>query len=224
MRTATTLSTSYSEDADTFEIGIDEAGRGPLFGPVYTAAVVLPKPESGTFRHEDMKDSKRFHSKKKLHQTAMYIREHAIAYSIQSIEPTVVDAVNIRQAVFQGMHAAIQDVMGQLHIDKNCLLLVDGNDFLPYTIFDPTTDTLRAIPHVTIEGGDNKHTCIAAASILAKDARDAYIADLCVQHPDLITRYGLDTNMGYGTPRHLEGIRQFGITEWHRKTFSIKKK
>jgi ribonuclease HII len=203
MRTATTLSTSYSEDADTFEIGIDEAGRGPLFGPVYTAAVVLPKPESGTFRHEDMKDSKRFHSKKKLHQTAMYI---------QSIEPTVVDAVNIRQAVFQGMHAAIQDVMGQLHIDKNCLLLVDGNDFLPYTIFDPTTNTLRAIPHVTI-------------SILAKDARDAYIADLCVQHPDLITRYGLDTNMGYGTQRHLEGIRQFGITEWHRKTFSsIKKK
>jgi ribonuclease HII len=79
---------------------------------------------------------------------------------------------------------------------------------------------MREIPSVTVEGGDNLYLSIAAASILAKVARDEYIGDLCVEHPYLVERYGLDTNMGYGTRAHMAGIREYGITEWHRKSYA----
>ena len=104
--------------------------------------------------------------------------------------------------------------------DNKYHLLVDGNDFKPFTIMRDD-DGLVQVPHTCIEGGDNTYSCIAAASILAKVARDDYIADLCAQTPDLITRYDLLKNKGYGTKKHMDGIKQYGITEWHRKTFGI---
>jgi ribonuclease HII len=215
----------YYNKENTFEIGIDEAGRGPLFGRLYVAAVILPKDSS--FRHEDMKDSKKFHSKKKIQQVAEYIKNNAISWSIQYIESEVIDEINIRQAVFKGMHECIRDILSKLgenetkDVDKNgVMLLVDGNDFKPFTFYDEDIEEIRSLRHETVEKGDNKYTCIAAASILAKVARDQYITELCEKNPELSEKYGINTNMGYGTKAHMDGIKQHGITEWHRKSFA----
>jgi ribonuclease HII len=102
---------------------------------------------------------------------------------------------------------------------SDCTAVIDGNYFTPYRVFDKTTESICEMPHVTIEQGDGKYMAIAAASILAKTARDNYISELCQTYPDLVTRYSLDKNMGYGTKAHLDGIREHGITQWHRKTF-----
>lgn len=217
-----TLLTHYNID-NVFEIGIDEAGRGPLFGRLYVAAVILPKDSS--FRHEDMKDSKKFHSKKKIHQVADYIKSNAIAWSIQYIESDVIDEINIRQAVFKGMHECIREILSKLvekePVNKDeILLLVDGNDFKPFTYYDEDVEEIRSLRHETVEKGDNKYTCIAAASILAKVQRDQYISELCEKNPELSEKYGINTNMGYGTKTHMDGIKQYGITEWHRKSFA----
>jgi ribonuclease HII len=102
---------------------------------------------------------------------------------------------------------------------NRCMAVVDGNYFTPYRAFDKSDDTIHEMPFVTIEQGDAKYMAIAAASILAKTARDEYVIDLCKQNPVLVDRYGLDTNMGYGTKKHLDGIREHGISQWHRRTF-----
>lgn len=221
------LSKYYDKDANQYEIGIDEAGRGPLFGRLYVAGVVLPKGDE--FLHGNMKDSKKFSSKKKIREQAEYIKTHCIAWSVQYIEPDVIDEINIRQAVFRGMHACIRDIIQKIKgigFQRNprhpneYMLLVDGNDFKTFTIYDDNSEELRAFPYETIEGGDNKYTAIAAASILAKVSHDEYIAELCEKYPALVERYGLDKNVGYGTKTHLEGIQEHGITQWHRKTFA----
>jgi len=98
-------------------------------------------------------------------------------------------------------------------------ILVDGNDFKPYLRFKD--DNYIHVNHICIEGGDNKYCAIAAASILAKTERDKYIQELCEEHPDLKERYGLDKNKGYGTKQHLDGIKNYGISKWHRKTYGI---
>lgn len=215
------LQHAYDPENNKYEIGIDEAGRGPLFGRLYVAAVVLPKDSS--FRHEDMKDSKKFHSKKKIQQVAEYIKTNSIAWSVKYVEPEIIDDINIRQAVFKGMHECIRDVINKLHAESDettgIMLLVDGNDFKPFTLYDDDKEEILALNHQTIEGGDNKYTSIAAASILAKVERDQYIADLCERYPELSSRYKIDTNMGYGTKVHLDGILEHGITQWHRKTY-----
>jgi len=208
---------------NTYEIGVDEAGRGPMFGRLYVGAVVLPK-DAEQFDHTRMKDSKKFTSKKKIQEVSEYIKTDAIAWSVQYIEADVIDQINIRQAVFRGMHACIKEIIEKMiekGINNDPFLLVDGNDFKPYTIFSENTGEIREIPSITIEGGDNKYTAIAAASILAKVARDDYIANLCVQYPDLVSRYSIDKNMGYGTRAHLDGIRQHGITQWHRQSYGL---
>lgn len=206
------------DKSNSFEIGIDEAGRGPLFGRLYVAAVILPK--DSLFRHEDMKDSKKFHSKKKIQKIAEYIKSNAIGWSVQYIEASVIDEINVRQAVFKGMHECIREILSKIGENKDdVLLLVDGNDFKPFTFYDEEREEIRSLRHETIEQGDNKYTCIAAASILAKVARDQYIAELCEKKPELAEKYGIDTNMGYGTKVHMDGIRQYGITEWHRRSF-----
>lgn len=218
---------NYYNIENLFEIGIDEAGRGPLFGRLYVAAVILPK--DSTFRHEDMKDSKKFHSKKKIQAVAEYIKTNAKAWSIQYIESDVIDEINIRQAVFKGMHECIREILSKLgksegeitSVDKNgVMLLVDGNDFKPFTYYDEDVEEIRSLRHETVEKGDNKYTCIAAASILAKVQRDQYIVELCEKNPELSEKYGINTNMGYGTKTHMDGIKQYGITEWHRKSFA----
>lgn len=221
---------SQHDSSNLYEIGIDEAGRGPLFGRLYVAAVVLPKDDS--FLHKDIKDSKKIHSRKKITELSEYIRNHAAAYHVQYIEHTTIDTINIRQSVFQGMHECVRNCIQQLESriedgsdvsDKSYtqkyMLLVDGNDFKPYVQFDDSTNTLVSIPHQTFEGGDNTYIAIAAASILAKSARDQYIEDLCLKYPELSSRYGLEKNMGYGTKQHLTGILEHGITQWHRRTY-----
>jgi ribonuclease HII len=211
------------DEANLFEIGVDECARGPMFGRLYVAAAILPK--DGAFRHELMKDSKKIKSKKKMRELSDYIKENAIAWHIHFIEADVIDEINIRQAVFRGMRECIKQLLAAVdESGKNTLLVIDGNDFLPYTVFDESTETLREIPHVTVEKGDGTYSFIAAASILAKNAHDEYILELCEQYPLLKTRYSLHENVGYGTAKHLSGIAQHGITQWHRKTYGVCKK
>lgn len=215
-QTHTCLEKIYNPNHEHYEIGIDEAGRGPLFGRVYTAAVILPK-DSDTFHYEWMKDSKKFHSEKKINDVAEYIKQHAVAWAVTYEDEKSIDKINILQATYKSMHNSIH----QIHSHQISCLIVDGNNFKPYNYFDSNLMKYVSIPHVCVEGGDNKYACIAAASILAKTERDKYIHELCEQHPDLITHYNLDKNKGYGTKSHLDGIRFHGITEWHRKSFGI---
>jgi ribonuclease HII len=203
------------------EIGIDEAGRGPMLGRVYAAAVILPK-DNESFNHSLMKDSKKFHSKKKIEAAAEYIKNNAVAWSVQYEDEDVIDKINILQATQSAMHKAIKCVISTTpHNLDNILLLVDGNYFNPLTILEQRTKTMRHIKSQLVEGGDNKYTAIAAASILAKVERDKYIDELCITNPELGECYGIDTNKGYGSQKHINGIKQFGITKWHRKTFGI---
>jgi ribonuclease HII len=217
------LKKSYNEDQSVYEIGVDEAGRGPLFGRVYTAAVILPKDDS--FDHSKMKDSKKFHSKKKIEEIAEYIKQNAIAWFISFEDEKTIDDINILQATQQSMRHSILEVMKQFnqkektHHSYN--LLIDGNYFTPITVPNKKSNKLDIIPYVTIEGGDNKYSAIAAASILAKTERDKYIESLCKENPNLADWYGIDTNMGYGAKKHIDGIKEHGITVWHRRTFGL---
>jgi ribonuclease HII len=215
----TCLKPAYCEDNDVLEIGVDEAGRGPMFGRVYTGAVILPK-SMDAFQHTLMKDSKKFHSEKKIREVAAYIKANAVAWAVGWADEREIDQLNIRRATHKAMHQAIAAVLAKQVNMKNILLLVDGNDFTPFV---DKSESIVPVPlqHVCIEGGDNTYSAIAAASILAKVARDDYIAELCAQQPDLITRYDLLKNKGYGTKKHMDGIKQYGITQWHRKTFGI---
>ena len=213
----------FDEDISIIECGIDEAGRGPMFGRVYAGLVVLPKDDS--FDHLQMKDSKKFHSKNKkiIEQVAEYIKENAIAWAVEYEDEQTIDEINILQATQSAMHKCIKTVLTKipdLYLE-NILLLVDGNYFKPYTVLNKTKTKMETIRYQMIEGGDNKYTSIAAASILAKVARDTYINDLCALNPELIDHYGIDSNKGYGSKKHMDGIKQHGITKWHRKTFGI---
>jgi ribonuclease HII len=223
--TPTTLLPFYN-NSNRWEIGVDEAGRGPMFGRLYVAGVILPKDSS--FRHEDMKDSKRFHSPKKIKAVSDYIKSNALAWHIQFISEDVIDQINIRQAVLRAMHECclqcirqIQTVNPDTRVDTDVFLLIDGNDFVSFRMYDEKTECMIEIPHDTVEGGDNTYTSIAAASILAKVARDEYITELCEQYPQLQEKYGIAKNKGYGTKTHLDGIREHGITQWHRRSFGI---
>jgi len=206
------LKECYLEN-DVLEIGIDEVGRGPLFGRVYAAAVILPK--DNTFDHYKMKDSKKFHSKKKIQEVADYIKSNAIAWSIKYIDEKTIDQINILQASQKAMHESILDVMDKSG-QNNYNLLLDGNYFKPFECKKNVTYNFWCI-----EQGDNIYSSIAAASIIAKVERDKYIDDLCLENPILKSNYGIDTNKGYGAKKHIDGIKQFGITQWHRKTFGI---
>ena len=223
------LQTQYHLE-NLYEIGIDEAGRGPLFGRLYVAGVVLPKDRP--FYHKDIKDSKKIKSRKKMGAVAEYIKTNALVYSIQFIEHDEIDRINIRQAVFKAAHLCIKSMIQQIGFKEDLpietknrfFILMDGNDFIPYTDFDKETNRIISIPDDTIEGGDNKYMAIAAASILAKDCRDTYMEELCKEYPELSLRYGLEKNMGYGTKLHRDGIQEYGICQWHRRTYGLCKK
>jgi ribonuclease HII len=219
------LKIAFNLNNSTIEIGIDEAGRGPMFGRVYAGVAVLPKDD--TFNHSWMKDSKKFHSQKKIEEVAEYIKENAVAWAVEYEDESVIDNINILQATQSAMHKGIKKVLQQLETKDNetnydnILLLVDGNYFKPFSILNKSKTKLVNIQHYTVEGGDNKYTSIAAASILAKVERDKYIEQLCNENPELIDKYGIDSNKGYGSKKHMDGIKQHGITKWHRKTFGI---
>jgi len=217
-----------------YEVGVDEAGRGPLFGRVYTGAVILPSADDASrpFDFSILKDSKKFHSEKKIREVSDYIKEHAVAWAISYEEPEVIDSMNIRRATLQCMRKAIKTAIEghtqdaeqrgrRIPTVNDYLLLVDGNDFIPFGNYNQDTDEVETYTHVCVEGGDNTYACIAAASILAKVARDDYIEKLCDQHPVLDEMYSLRGNKGYGAKKHLDGIREHGITQWHRRSYGI---
>ena len=210
-----------NENNKYIEIGIDEAGRGPMFGRVYSAAVILPKSDI-LFNNSLMKDSKKFHSVKKIRQAAEYIKQNAIAWHVSYACEKTIDQINIRNATHKAMHEAIQEVITKTSNlnsgdNKNYHLLVDGCDFTPFVSKDEHT----SISHTCIEGGDNLYSAIAAASILAKVERDKYIEEMCIEEPVLITKYDLLNNKGYGTKKHMEGIEKYGISPFHRRSFGI---
>jgi len=217
------LSPHFNESND-IEIGVDEAGRGPLFGRLYVAGIVLPKSTSD-FKFHLLKDSKKFHSSKKIKEVEQYIKENAIAWHVSFAEADEIDEINIRQAVLKHMRICCSSLLEKTNANigtdlHKILLLVDGNDFPAFTKYDATKEEIVEIPSTTVEGGDNTYCAIAGASILAKVARDEYIEQLCDEYPELDEHYNLRKNKGYGTKAHIDGIKTHGITPWHRKSYS----
>ena len=219
----------YNSVENVLEIGLDEAGRGPLFGRVYTAAVILPKDNS--FDYSKVKDSKKFHSKKKIEEAFEYVKQNALAWYVSYEDEKKIDEINILQATQLSMHNSINEIrkiynkkMKETNkkegLDYSYSLLIDGNYFNPITTLNKETNKIETLPYITIEGGDNKYASIAAASILAKVARDKYIDDLCLQNPELSENYSIDSNKGYGAKKHIDGIKEHGITIWHRRSFA----
>jgi ribonuclease HII len=241
------LSTSYrpssadggdSDDSASpthkYEIGVYEVGRGPLFGRVYTGAVILPPAASSpSFDFFLLKDSKKFTSDKKIREVSDYIKEHAVAWAVAYEEPAVIDALNIRRATLQCMRTAINTVIKNHGATvspapapapiptSDYLLLIDGNDFIPMGNYNQRTSEIENYRHICVEGGDDTYACIAAGSILAKVARDDYIEKLCDEYPVLDELYSLRGNKGYGAKKHMDGIREHGITQWHRRSYGI---
>lgn len=183
------------------EAGCDEAGRGPLAGPVYAAAVILPE----GFRHPLLNDSKQM-TEKAREELRPIIEAEAVAWAVEAVNPEEIDRLNILWASVTGMQRAV------LRLDPApAFLLVDGNKFRPFGPYG--FNDFRTVVH-----GDATYASIAAASVLAKTHRDAFMRELSRQYPE----YGWDSNMGYPTPGHIEAIRRFGYTPWHRKSFHVK--
>ena len=175
--------------------GTDEAGRGCLSGPVTAAAVILPK----SFRHPMLNDSKKLSAKQRA-ILAPIIKQSAISYGISHVSPQEIDRINILQASIEAMHKSI----AKLETSPD-FIIVDGNKFNPYP----------NIPHETIVKGDSKFYAIAAASVLAKTARDEYMLALHKKFP----LYQWNKNMGYPTSIHKAAILKWGVSPHHRKTF-----
>ena len=196
-------------EENKLEVGLDEAGRGCLLGPVCIGAVIMNDIRDLPPPHE-IRDSKKC-SPKVRSELRRYIEENAIVFNVQMIHEERIDKVNILQATMEGMEQCLDDITSVLNIDK---ILVDGTYFPIYM----NKNTFEAIPHVCIPGGDNKYLNIAAASILAKEYHDEYIMNLCSENPDL-NKYDLKNNKGYGTKSHREALKEYGPTIWHRKSF-----
>tara|TARA_B100001057_G_scaffold499405_3_gene609918 strand:- start:602 stop:1228 length:627 start_codon:yes stop_codon:yes gene_type:complete len=198
-------------DESKVEVGIDEAGRGCLFGPVCVGAVIWPKQDPLMNGQEppEIKDSKKVSEKKRL-LLKEYIETHALAWSVQFVSHEEIDQLNILQATIKGMHLCIDDIRKKMSIDT---ILVDGNHFKIYT-----DENLECINHECVISGDNTYKSIAAASILAKTHRDTYIYELVKQQKDL-ERYALHKNKGYGTKIHMEALLQYGPVNGHRRSF-----
>lgn len=186
---------------DLIEAGCDEAGRGPLAGPVYAAAVILPK----DFHHPLLNDSKQM-TEKQREQLRPIIEQEAIAWAVEAVTAEEIDQINILNASITGMQRAVR----RLAV-KPQFLLVDGNKFRPF-------DDYSLKDYQTVVKGDGKYTCIAAASVLAKTYRDEYMRKLALEYP----QYGWDRNMGYPTREHVDAIIKYGYTPWHRKSFHLK--
>jgi ribonuclease HII len=184
-------------DKIKIEAGCDEAGRGCLAGPVFAAAVILPK----KFKHALLNDSKKLNETQRQFLRPV-IEKNAIAYAVASVSAEEIDKINILNASFLAMHRAIDQL---LVIPES--LLIDGNRFNKY----------KDIPHHCIIEGDGKYMSIAAASILAKTYRDDYMKQLHHSFP----HYDWENNKAYATKSHRQAIQDFGITEHHRKSFTL---
>ena len=180
------------------EAGCDEAGRGPLAGPVYAAAVILPP----DFRHPLLNDSKQM-SEKARNELREVIEREAIAWKVEAVQAEEIDRLNILWASVTGMQRAVLGLSV-----KPDFLLIDGNKFRPFDGYG--RDAYKTVVH-----GDATYASIAAASVLAKTYRDERMRELAQQYPG----YGWERNMGYPTPEHIEAIRRLGYTPEHRKSF-----
>ena len=179
------------------EAGCDEAGRGCLAGPVFAAAVILPK----DFFHLTLNDSKQL-TEKERYELRPYIEEKAVAFSVASLCNKKIDRFNILNASIKSMHIAVK----KLSIQPG-MLLIDGNRFKKY----------KKIPHCCIIQGDGIYSSIAAASILAKTYRDDFMKQLHRKHP----KYNWQQNKGYATLEHREALNKYGPTSYHRKSFRL---
>ena len=179
------------------EAGCDEAGRGCLAGPVYAAAVILPK----DYKNKRLNDSKQL-SEKKREMLRQEIEKEAISFSVGVVDNYEIDQINILNASFLAMHRAIEKLKTTPE-----LLLIDGNRF----------NAFKNIPHECIIKGDGKYLSIAAASILAKTYRDDYLMKIDQEYPF----YQWSQNKGYPTKKHRAAIQQKGTTKYHRKSFRL---
>lgn len=180
------------------EAGCDEAGRGPLAGPVFAAAVILPR----EFSHPLLNDSKKM-SRKARETLRPIIEREALAWAVEEVSAAEIDSINILNASIAGMQRAVL----KLSVRPD-FLLIDGNRFKPFGGFH----------YVTVVHGDATYASIAAASVLAKTHRDEYMEKLAREFP----QYGWERNMGYPTPEHIEAVRKYGLTVHHRKSFHPK--
>jgi ribonuclease HII len=189
------LSSFYQEEL--LEAGCDEAGRGCYAGPVFAAAVILPK----EFHHPLLNDSKQVNEANR-NTLRLVIEEQALSYAVAKVEVEEIDHINILKASFKAMHLAVDQLK-----QTPQLLLIDGNRFIKY----------KRIPHKTFVKGDGRFASIAAASILAKTYRDEYMFRMHQQFP----HYNWVKNKGYGTEEHRKAIEAYGLCEHHRRSFNI---
>src|SRR3954470_8266598 len=185
-------------DKILIEAGCDEAGRGCLAGPVFAAAVILPK----DFKNETLNDSKKLTPEQR-NELRIIIEKEAINFAVMSVDHLTIDKINILNASFLAMHKSLKRLRKSFEF-----IIVDGNRFKPY----------KKVKHQTIVEGDGKYMSIAAASILAKTYRDDFMIKLHKKFP----AYDWINNKGYGTPRHLEAISKRGFSSHHRKSFIVK--
>lgn len=188
-------------EKDRLEAGCDEAGRGPLAGPVYAAAVILPP----DFHHPLLNDSKQM-SEKAREELRPIIEREAVAWTVEAVSAREIDQLNILWASVTGMQRAVLRLNPAPEF-----LLIDGNKFRPFGPY--SAQHYRTVVH-----GDATFASIAAASVLAKTYRDDFMRKLAQEYP----QYGWERNMGYPTPEHIEAIRRFGYTPWHRMSFHVK--
>ena len=179
------------------EAGCDEAGRGCYAGPVFAAAVILPN----DFYHPVLNDSKLLTPAER-HELKYFIKANAIAYAVAMVDNEEIDQINILRASFKAMHLALDKLR-----KRPSFLLIDGNRFIPY----------KNLNHECIVKGDGKYASIAAASVLAKTHRDAYMKQLHNEFPF----YNWKQNKGYGTKEHRNAIEAHGLCKYHRKSFNI---
>ena len=184
-------------DKSLLEAGCDEAGRGCYAGPVVAAAVILPK----DFYHPLLNDSKQV-TERHREELRPIIEAAAISYGVAFVDNEEIDQINILKASFKAMHLALDKLK-----KKPQLLLIDGNRFIPY----------KKVPHQCFVKGDGRFASIAAASILAKTWRDAYMHQLHEEFP----QYNWKKNKGYGTAEHRKAIEQVGLCKYHRKSFRL---
>ena len=200
-------------DDGLVEVGLDEAGRGTLWGRLYIGAVIMSPEDEAYFDHgaalQDIKDSKQL-TKRKRAILDDYIRENAIETVVSWAEPEEIDSINILQADMAAMHRALTSFVTPFQ-----RILVDGNYWLDWC----SPDNQEIIPSVTIEKGDSVSLPIAAASIIAKEAHDRWVKDEVIKNPLLDKHYGFSSNMGYGTAKHIEGLKKWGPSALHRRSF-----
>lgn len=203
----------YIYPTNNFEAGIDESNRGGLIGDVVAACVVLKKPETTDEIniYKEIKDSKKL-TKKKRKELSIYIKKNALTYGIGTASKDEIDSINILNATMKAMHRAADSAYKKYKFEK---IFIDGPYFHTYI---PPGEESEFINHECVNKGDSIYTCIAAASILAKEQHNDNIHNL-VSNNSILEKYDLLNNHGYGTKKHLDAIKIYGITEWHRKSY-----